>query len=510
MLAPRLEVRGASKTFGSTRVLDSVDLVIEPGEIHALIGQNGSGKSTLVKILTGYHVPDPGMTLTLDGRPLGLPVQWELVQARGVSVVHQDLGLLDHLTVSENIGVGGYRHSRVLRRISWKRQDAIAQVVLTRLGVPVSPRELVGGLPAMRRAEVAIARALRDHEPGTGLIILDEATRALPREELSRFHTLLKRVVAEGTSVLIVSHNLEEVQTLSDRVTILRDGRSVGSGLVTLDITEQDMARLMLGKSVDSLAHRDAVVEPAPLAAITGLTWESASDVSLTVGAGEVVGLTGLPGSGFEAIPSILSGGRSAFAGTLTLGKDSLDLRRASVADAMKAGVALVPERRILEGLATEMSIRDNVALPSVSRRGSAFFVGRGWQNEVAADAIDQLGIMTRSVSTLVKELSGGNQQKVLFAKWLSVSPRLFLLHEPTQAVDVGARRDLLQAVHDIAAQGVGVLLCSSEPSDLVEACDRILVFRAGEPLLELRTTNPDDVLEAVYAGPIAVPEGDR
>ena len=505
MATPRLEARGVSKTFGSAKVLDDVELVVQPGEIHALIGQNGSGKSTLVKILTGYHAPDAGMTLALDGEPLELPVQWRTAHAAGIAVVHQDLGLLDHLSVAENIGVGGYARSALLRRIDWRAQHDVAQAVLDRLQVPVDPSTPVGALPAAQRAEVAIARALRDHSHGGGLIILDEATRALPRQELARFHDLLRRVVADGTSVVMVSHNLDEVLAVSDRVTVLRDGMVAGRGLSTAELTEQEIARLMLGRTVGSLqARQESATPPPAIATVEGLSYDGFADLGFTIGAGEVVGLTGLPGSGLEAIPYLVAGARRAAAGTLRTSSGALDLSRSSVTSCLRAGVALVPERRDRDGLAVDLSIRDNIALPSVARRGRPWRVARSWQHEEADSAVARLSIRAPSTATVVKELSGGNQQKVLFAKWLSVKPRLLVLHEPTQAVDVGARQDLLRAIQDAAKDGVGVLVVSIEPSDLVAVCDRILVFRRGEQLTELRTTDPDAVLEAVYnAAPV-------
>ena len=497
----RLEARNVSKTFGSTTVLRDADLEVAPGEIHALIGQNGSGKSTLVKILTGYHLPDAGATLFVDGQVLDLPVRWSEAQEAGFSVVHQDLGLLDHLSVSENIGIGGYVHHRLSRKIDWEAQDAIARRVLDRLDVPVDPRTPVGSLNAMRRAEVAIARALRDQRPGEGLVILDEATRALPREELSRFHGLLRKVVDEGTSILMVSHNLEEVLQLADRVTVLRDGVVAAAGLPTEGMSEQDLARHMLGKAVEAVGRGERRSGMTDLAArVEGLRADAIESISFEVGRGEVVGLTGLPGSGFEAVAQLITGGRQPQAGTLTTANGSVDLARADVTTCMALGAALVPEKRILEGLAVELSIRDNIAIPSIRRRGRAWHVGRRWQDDQARSSIRGLGIRTRSPHMLIKELSGGNQQKVLFAKWLSVEPDLLVLHEPTQAVDVGARVDILRAIADTASRGVGVLLVSMEPSDLAEVCDRILVQGHGGTLREIRTEDPDEVLHAIYS----------
>ena len=302
--AMRLEARNVSKTFGSTTVLREADLVVAPGEIHALIGQNGSGKSTLVKILTGYHAPDAGASLTVDGQVLDLPVRWSEAAAAGVSVVHQDLGLLDQLSVSPRTSASGAsRTTGSRRKIDWQAQDAVARRVLDRLDVPRRPATPSARLSAMRRAEVAIARALRDQQPGQGVVILDEATRALPREELARFHQLLRTVVADGTSVLMVSHNLSEVLRLADRVTVLRDGAVAAGGLPTAGLTEHDLARHMLGKAVESVGRRAA---PAPgrrrwSARVEGLRAEGLGPVTFEVAPGEVVGLTGLPGIGLRS-----------------------------------------------------------------------------------------------------------------------------------------------------------------------------------------------------------------
>ncbi|MDN4161760.1 sugar ABC transporter ATP-binding protein [Nocardioides abyssi] len=500
---PRLEARGASKTFGPSTVLEDAHLVVQPGEIHSLVGQNGSGKSTLVKILTGYHAPDSGMTLEVDGRPLALPVQWRAAQAAGVSVVHQDMGLLDHLTVSENVGIGGFARKRLTGRIDWRRQDEVAAGILERLEIPVHPRTLVADLAPAHRAGVAIARALRGTVPGEGLMVLDEATRALPREDLARIHDLLRRVVDSGTAVLMVSHNLEEVLTTSQRVTVLRDGRVAGAGLPTDELTEADLARLMLGKTVDAVTRVPSVdpLPDGPAAEVADLEVDG-RPVSITVRRGEVVGLTGLPGTGFEKVPYLLAGATRARTGTVTTPTGRVDLTRASVSETLRAGIALVPERRVRDGLAVDLSVRDNLALPSLRRRGSPWLVRRGWQAELTDDAVRRLGIKARSGDDLVKELSGGNQQKVLFAKWLSTDPDLLVLHEPTQAVDVGARADLLRAIGDAAAAGRGVLLVSTEPTDLVEICDRVLVLHPGLEPRELHTDDPDVLLEAVYNVP--------
>ncbi|GGJ42855.1 sugar ABC transporter ATP-binding protein [Streptomyces brasiliensis] len=495
---PRLVAEHASKTYGAVRVLDDAKLVVERGEIHALIGQNGSGKSTLVKILTGYHAPDAGMTLAVDGRSLGTPVKWQEAQQAGVSVVHQDMGLVDHATVSENIGIGSFRRTP-FGAISWRKQDEIAERTLARLGVDIDPRLPVGELSPSHRAAVAIARALKNTVPGQGVVILDEATRALPRADLDNFHTVLQRIVGTGTSVLMVSHNLDEVLKLADRVTVLRDGKVAAAGVSTQGLDESDLARFMLGAAVEAVVRTPCPRDDEPPAAhISGLRIGGGEPFDLTVRAGEIVGITGLPGSGFEELPHYLGGSRQAV-GTVITPRGTVDLAETSVDKALAAGMALVPERRITDGLAVELTVRENLALPLLRKRGKWWLVTRKWQDELTEQVIERFRVKTGGGSDLIRALSGGNQQKILLAKWLAVEPSLLVLHEPTQAVDVGARVDLLQAVSDVAATGVGVLMLSTEPADLAETCDRILVITPQHEPRELRATTADDILEAVY-----------
>lgn len=505
---PRLEVRGASKTFGSSQVLVDAHLTVQPGEVHGLVGQNGSGKSTLIKILTGYHKPDPAASISVDGRPLRTPVHWHEAHAAGVAVVHQDLGLLDHLTVAENVCVGGLPTTRYTHRINIRARDMIAASVLERLGVSIDPRAECGALNASQRAEVAIARALRDQAPGTGLTILDESTRALSGQALERFHELLRRVAADGSAILMVSHNLPEILAIADRVTILRDGAVVGAGLPTEGLTEADIATRMLGRAVvHATARKGAFTGNAPVARaeIESVASNELTAVSFTVKHGEVVGVTGLPGSGFESLPYLLAGAAPATSGSLRLDGHDLDLRKGDVSAALRAGVVLVPERRDRDGLAFGLSAGENVALPSLRTRGRAWLVKRGWQKQEYARAVRELGIRPAEPGRLVRELSGGNQQKALLAKWLATGPTLLILHEPTQAVDVGARHDLLSAIRRIADDGVPVILVTAETADLAQVCDRILVYRPGAPLQELTEFDADAIIGAVY-GDVDVP----
>jgi ribose transport system ATP-binding protein len=500
----RLSVRALTKTFGSARVLTDVELTVRPGEVHGLAGQNGSGKSTLIKIVTGLYTPDSGAEFEVDGQPVRLPVRWPEVHAAGVSVVHQDLGLLDQLTVAENICIGGYPTTR-LGRIDRGRRDRLAAATLDRLGVPLAPGRLVGTLTAAERAEVAIARALRDHTPGSGLIILDESTRALSGADLEHIHQVLRRIAADGSSALMVSHSLPELIAVADRITVLRDGRVVGAGLPTAGLSEQDLARRMLGSTVEAVTPREdqpAAEETAQPAAVTvtGLTGPGLAEVGFSVAPGEILGVTGLPGSGYEQIPYLVTGARPATGGQLATRDGRVALARGSVAACLRAGVVLVPERRDRDGLAFELTVRDNISLPKLTRRGRPWFVARRWQQDDADAAVKTLDIRPGNPSILVKQLSGGNQQKVLLAKWLTAGPSLLVLHEPTQAVDIGARTEILHALQRAADTGVAVLLVSSEPEDLVATCDRILVYGREVGLRPARADSPEQLIEEIYA----------
>lgn len=495
----RLDVVNVSKTFGTTRVLSGLNMVIQPGEIHGIVGENGSGKSTFVKILTGYHASDPGTVIKVDGNAMSAPVQWGEIHRAGVSVVHQDFGLIDNLTVAENIGVGGFQRSPLARRISWKRQREVAERALSRINSTVAPSALVGSLSVSQRAAVAMARALRDTPNGSGLIVLDESTRSLKREELIEFYEAIGREVASGTSVLLVSHSLLEIMLVTERVTILRDGLVVGDSLVTADLTEPEIARLMLGKSLNKIEKRTIEQHREPSIHIRGLSGDTLSSLDFSIDKGEVVGITGLSGSGFESIPYLISGSRPASGGTITIDGTRIDLSRSSVRDCSKAGIALVPERRDRDGLALEVSVRDNIALPTVTRRSKWWFMPHASQNKFVQDSSDRLGIRPRDPSLLVRQLSGGNQQKVLMAKWLSVGPRLLVLHEPTQAVDVGAHQEILRQIQNVANSGVSVLLVSVETMDVAEVCDRILVYSVDGTLSEAASREPDDIVDMVY-----------
>jgi ribose transport system ATP-binding protein len=494
-----------NKRFGDTQVLHDVNLRIAPGEIHGLAGQNGSGKSTVIKILTGVYKPDTGAKLEIDGAPMAMPARWEEIHRAGVSVVHQDLGILDQLSVAENVCVGGFQRRRFSGAINRARRDAVCSDTLARVGATVGPRTIAASLGAADRAEVAIARALRDHRAGEGLIILDEATRSLSGADRERIHDLLRRVVAEGSSVLMISHNLAELSSLADRVSVLRDGRLVASGLPASEAGPEEIARYMLGGTIDmqqraAAGRRAVTTSPVVAARVSGLRSEGVHAIDFDVHAGEILGITGLPGSGYEDVPYLMTGAMNAREGRLSVGGQQLDLARCRPRQAIAAGMVLIPERRDRDGVALEMTVRDNLSLPSLRGRSKRWFVGLRWQNEMFARFTELLSIKTAGPMSLIRELSGGNQQKVLLAKWLSTSPRVLVAHEPTQAVDVGARNDILNTLRGVAANEVAVVLVSSETKDLVDLCDRILIYDRATGLVPTDTRSEDELIDEIYA----------
>jgi ribose transport system ATP-binding protein len=505
--ARRLEVVDVSKTFGRYRALRGVHLDVVPGEIHGLIGQNGSGKSTLAKILTGYHAPDPGGRVLVDGTPVRLPVRPREAQAQGLAVVHQSLGLVDDLSVVENLRVGRFRANRLTRSIRWREERTEAAAVLDRLGHRIALGARVGDLSEEDRATVAIARALQDAEPGRGVIVFDESTRSLRRASLEHFYATLDEVVATGTSVLLISHHMEEVLEATDRVTVLRDGAVVAAGLRTADLAENDLVRAVMGRSLESMTTRADAGPPAGDAeavAVRGIAGRQVSDLDLQLRPGEVVGVTGLADSGHDELPYLLGGAVRARAGTLRLGADSHDLTGWDTRAAMAAGVVLVPEGREHAGLALDLTVADNVLLPRPPSRAGVLPVDRRAESAVVADWVRRLDVRPPHPAAPVGTLSGGNQQKVLLAKWLAIGPRLLLLHEPTQAVDVGARQTITAAVRRAAAAGCAVLIAGTDETELTMMCDRVLVLRSGRAVQELiGDFTPDDIVASIFSGHI-------
>jgi ribose transport system ATP-binding protein len=501
MTSPRLEVRGLSKTFAGVTVLSDAHLEIAPGEVHALVGQNGSGKSTLVKLISGVYRADPGGDIFVDGVRIGTPVNAGKLHADGLAFVHQDLGLIPDLSVAENIRVGRYAINRFTRSIR-RRVDARAvQETLDFLGVHIDPAAKVSGLLPSERVAVAVARALQDRTTGTGVIVFDESSRSLPHEVLPDFHAMIRLLAAQGTAILMVSHDLGEVLRIADKVTALRNGRVVETGVPTAHLDEAALTRLVLGRDGDlgDYVAKMPSVKREGIIALRGVRGGRLVDITTEIQRGEVVGFTGAIDSGLSSLATVLAGG-SRGGGELVVEGRAMDLSRTGPAALIASGVAYIPQDRHEDGLATDLTVEENITLPQLRTKGARLWLGRRWRREDTNSVLEDFDVRPRDASAVIATLSGGNQQKVLMGKWLRASPTLLVLDDPTQAVDVGARATVLIATRQAAVDGAAVILCSGEVDDLVAVCDRIFVLSAGRIESELaQPFSSDDILAAMF-----------
>ena len=481
---PVLEVVSLSKTYPGQVALDGAALRVMPGEVHALVGQNGSGKSTLIKLLGGYVKADHGDDVRFGGDQVDL---WALdrdVRSR-IRIVHQDLGLVPTLSTVENLGLGRGFLSGPVGNIRWREEVRRAQQLLLAFGLAPDVRQPVGMLSAAERAAVAIMRALQDWDSSRpGLLVLDEPTASLNRGEVDALFREVRRVAAEGAGVLFVSHMIDEVLELADRVTVLRDGHVVASGEPASELDERRLVELIVGRPVaDLYPEVDAVVgRPVlELSMVFGITLRG---VNLKVHEGEIVGVAGLVGSGREEIAGSVFGATPRFAGKVLVDKKKVF---ATPRDSIRAGMALVPADRKSLGLDTQERLYQHIPLPRLGplQRGLRLR-HRAARREAAAWA-ERLEVQPPLIERRMEKFSGGNQQKAVLARWLRTEPRVLLLDEPTQGVDVGAKATIYGHVRDAAERGVAVLVASSDAEELVHLCDRVLVFRSGSVAAELR-----------------------
>lgn len=479
-----LEVRGMSKAFGPTEALIDVDFDLRAGEIHALVGQNGSGKSTLVKILAGVHDSDAG-SIAMEGEQFD-PGRSGEARLRGLRFVHQDLGLVDSLDVVENLALGRGYDVRFPRRISWRHERRQASAAIAELGYGFDVRAPVGSLRASERTGIAIARALDGWESAARLLVLDEPTASLPEAEVARLFDVVRTIRERGVGVIYVSHHLDEVLAIADRVTILRDGARVGT-FAAAELDHDRMVELIVGRG-PTAPQQESAPPPEPSQYESSLVVEDLSGavlrgVSLRVGAGEVVGVAGLTGSGREEIGPALFGaaGRS---GTVSVAGRSVPTGRPDLA--IEAGLGFVPADRKSVGLVASMVVRENVTLADLRPYLRGGLLRRRAERSDVDAWLGILDVRPRDQSLGAMRLSGGNQQKVLLARWLRIRPSVLILDEPTQGVDVGAKAEIHRRIVDAARDGAGVLVCSTDTAELVRVCDRVLVMQRGEVGAEL------------------------
>ncbi len=518
-----LQLTNISKQFGATRALDGVDLTVRHGEVHALLGENGSGKSTLIKVLAGVHEPEPGGRLLIGGDPAPLPMPTGAYHRYGLSFVHQDLGLARPLTVLENLVGSASRDEFSRLHVNWRREAAAARTMLQGYGVDIDPRTIVNELPPVGQALIAIARAaeeLREHRERTGaatsVMVLDEPTVFLPEEELEFLFGLIRQVVAQGSSVIFISHDLAAVRTIADSVTVLRDGRVVAQSSMDA-VTDDEIVEYIVGpiKSRELHEHGGSfhVERPvdrtaSPVLTVRGLSGDRLDHLDLDLVPGEIVGLAGLLGSGAEEVPYLLFGAQSASAGTATVGGRKVDVARQQPAAAVQMGMSFIPADRNRDGIAREIEIDRNM-LALVLRR---FTQGGRLRNRRVRRTADERAIdfdlRPRRTDLPIGTLSGGNAQKVVLAKWLETEPTVLLLHEPTQGVDVAARAQIYRKIIDAAdARSMAVVWVSSDFEELATTCDRIVVMNNGQETSQMlgAEITPEGITARVFAGQHAV-----
>ena len=472
--APFLKLTGVSKRFGGVLALDRIDWDVRPGEVHCLVGENGCGKSTLIKLVAGVHPPDPGGTIEIGGEArVGLgPAE---AKALGIQVIYQDLSLFPNLSVAENVAFD--RNLRGLARpVRFGAMRAIAGELLGRLGVALPLDAPVGALSIAERQVVAICRGLA---ADARLLFMDEPTASLTRTEVIALLGFVERLRAHGVAVVFVSHRLDEVVEIAERVTVLRDGRKVGT-FASSEVDAHRIGELMTGLSIEHrISARDVTMAP-PLLEVRGLSRAGEyEDVALTLRRGEVLGVTGLLGAGRTELALSLFGMTRPDSGEIYL--EGRPITLANNQDAIRAGIAYLSEDRLNLGLNMRQSVGDNLVLASLERLAN----GLGWiaparRRALAADWVEKLHIKIPGLANPVQQLSGGNQQRVVLGKWLATTPKVLILDSPTVGVDIGNKRGIYELIRRLAEGGVGILLISDEVPEVFYNCDRVLHMRDG------------------------------
>jgi ribose transport system ATP-binding protein len=495
-----LTVTNMSKSFAGPRVLDSVSLSVEPGEIRALVGENGSGKSTLIKILAGFHLPDEG-SADVGGEALQLG-HGEASEAAGLRFVHQDLGLVNNLDAVDNIALGaGYPsfRGRIRWRIRWRQERKRTRTALADLGYEFDVRRPAGSLAMSERTALAVARALAPRQTPAKVLILDEPTANLPAAEAERLFQLARRVADSGMAVMFVSHHFDEVFELAQNVTVLRDGKHIITRPVA-GLTEDQLIELVIGRQLEHVVHdakaaerRDVVLE------VSGLGCDVLSNVDLTVHAGEVVGIAGITGSGRDEVATALFGGIDR-AGQVAINGAAVPRLRPD--RAMALGMGLVPAERHANAAFMTSTLRENITVVGTGLHWRNGILRKGRERSDVAVWLERLDVRPRNSEFAMSDLSGGNQQKVVLARWLRMKPKVLILNEPTQGVDVGAKSDIHKLVDEAAADGTAVIVVSTDHEELVRLCHRVLVLRRGKIADEISGGRMDhDLITAATIG---------
>lgn len=473
MRATVLRLSGITKSFGGVRALRGVDLELRAGEVHALLGENGAGKSTLIKVIAGAHQPDGG-TYEFEGQPVtGLTPS--AARKLGINVIYQQPALFADLTVAENIAMRD-EPAGAFRRVRWSARRERAKTLLARVGANIDPDAEVRTLTMPQQQLVEIAASLGS---GSKVLILDEPTASLGAQDTDNLFRVINELRAEGVGIIYISHRLEEILRIADRLTVLRDGAFVATREAA-GVTPAEMIRLMVGRSLDAVFHKAQVPIGEEVFHVEHLSCRAGgvNDVSLSVRTGEILGLAGLVGAGRTELARVLFGITPADAGTIRL--NGQVIQPTSPREAIDAGIAYLPEDRRRHGVILDMPVDANTTLAILDRISRAKLIDFGRERTIAEDFVRRLGTKTPSVAGAVGNLSGGNQQKVALARWLATEPKVIILDEPTQGVDVGAKAEIHQLIGELAGRGMAVILISSELPELLGVADRIAVMRGG------------------------------
>jgi len=487
---PVLTLSGIKKSFGGVRALVNGELQLYPGSVTALIGENGAGKSTLVKTLTGVYQPDAG-EICIDGKPVHIASP-TVAQQLGISVIHQESVVFDALSVAENIFITGRPLKHGL--IDWKTMRRRSREIMEKLETPIDPDTLVGDLSVAQKHMVQIARAL-SHD--SRVVIMDEPTAALSHHEAEELFRIVRQLRDEGRALLFISHKFEEIFAIADRYAVFRDGGAIGHGLVC-DTDTNQLIDMMVGRSVEQIFPKVPVELGAEVLRIEHFSRAPEfRDINFSVRRGEILGIYGLVGAGRSEVMQALFGLNPVDGGDIYI--DDKPVRVRSPQEAIRHGIALVPEDRQHQGAVLTLPIADNVSLPSLKQLSKLGFLKRVSEYVLAQDLLERLEIKSSGLQQHVCELSGGNQQKVVLAKWLGVNPRVLILDEPTKGIDVGAKSAVHQIMSECVQRGCAIIMVSSELPEVLGMSDRVLVMNRGRvcALFDRADATPENVVRA-------------
>jgi len=488
---PVLTLDRIVKDFPGVRALSNVSIELYPGEVTALVGENGAGKSTLVKVLTGIYQPEDGL-ITLNGESIKIATPNDAAQL-GITAIHQETVLFDELSVAENIFIG-HAPRTAMGLIDWDKMRSEASILLERIGGAINPSTLLKELGIANKHLVAIARALSIE---ASVVIMDEPTAALSHKEIEELYLLVEQLKADGKAILFISHKFDEIFRIADRYCVFRDGALVGSGFID-DTNSADLVELMVGRSIESVYPQRINAIGDTILRIEGYSHPTEfDDITFALNRGEILGLYGLVGAGRSECMQALFGLTHPSAGNMFL--DNVQVTPKSPADAIALGIVYVPEDRGKQGAITGLPIVGNIALPSLSETSNRGFVRMAREFALARQFTARLELKAAALDQLVGELSGGNQQKVVIAKWLATRPAVIILDEPTKGIDIGSKAAVHLFMRELASQGLAVIMVSSEIPEIIGMSDRIIVMREGRQVTEFdrQTVSPENLVRA-------------